>query len=88
LYKGMSASYLGVAESTMHWMLYEQIKRSLVRREEQIILSGRPKNWWDHTVDWTGKVGAAGFAKLIAAVLTYPHEVSLVVFSCPCETKH
>ncbi|SPQ19764.1 ea803482-eb6c-45fc-8250-3dbb246358ca [Thermothielavioides terrestris] len=76
LYKGMSASYLGVAESTMHWMLYEQIKRSLARREERIVLSGRPKNWWDHTVDWTGKFGAAGFAKLVAAVLTYPHEVA------------
>ncbi len=77
LYKGMSASYLGVAESTMHWMLYEQFKQSLARREEHIALSGRPKNWWDHTVDWTGKIGAAGFSKLIAAVLTYPHEVSL-----------
>ncbi|KAK4153720.1 mitochondrial carrier protein RIM2 [Chaetomidium leptoderma] len=76
LYKGMSASYLGVAESTMHWMLYEDFKRSLALREERIILSGRQKNWWDHTVDWTGKVGAAGFAKFFAAVLTYPHEVA------------
>ncbi|KAK3905537.1 hypothetical protein C8A05DRAFT_30654 [Staphylotrichum tortipilum] len=76
LYKGMSASYLGVVESTMHWMLYEQLKRSLAHREERIALSGRPKGWWDHTVDWTGKVGAAGFSKLIAAVLTYPHEVA------------
>ncbi|EAQ90010.1 hypothetical protein CHGG_06629 [Chaetomium globosum CBS 148.51] len=76
LYKGMSASYLGVAESTMHWMLYEQIKRSLVRREERIALSGRSKGWWDHTVDWTGKFGAAGFSKFIAAVITYPHEVA------------
>lgn len=75
LYKGMSASYLGVAESTMHWMLYEQIKRALARREERLVRSGRPKNWWDHTVDWTGKFGAAGSAKLVAAVLTYPHEV-------------
>ncbi|KAL2161126.1 hypothetical protein VTH06DRAFT_8345 [Thermothelomyces fergusii] len=75
LYKGMSASYLGVAESTMHWMLYEQIKQSLARREERIVLAGRPKNWWDHTVDWTGKFGAAGFSKFVAAVLTYPHEV-------------
>ncbi|KAK4117650.1 mitochondrial carrier [Canariomyces notabilis] len=76
LYKGMSASYLGVAESTMHWMLYEQLKRALVRREERILRSGREKTWWDHTVDWTGKFGAAGGAKLVAAVLTYPHEVA------------
>jgi solute carrier family 25 protein 33/36 len=76
LYKGMSASYLGVVESTMHWMLYEQIKRALVKREERIALSRRPKNWWDHTVDWTGKFGAAGFAKFVAAVVSYPHEVA------------
>ena len=75
LYKGMSASYLGVAESTMHWMLYEQIKAGLVRREERILLSGREKDWWDRTVDWTGKFGAAGSAKLVAAVIAYPHEV-------------
>ncbi|KAK0612332.1 mitochondrial carrier protein rim2-like protein [Bombardia bombarda] len=76
LYKGMSASYLGVAESTLQWVLYEQMKRSLVLREERIALSGRDKTWWDHTVDWTGKIGAAGGAKLIAAILTYPHEVA------------
>lgn len=79
LYKGMSASYLGVAESTLHWILYEQMKGSLARREARIQLSGREKNWWDHTVDWTGKVGAAGAAKLVASVLTYPHEVSSLV---------
>ena len=59
-------------------MMYEQLKRSLVRREERIARSGRPKTWWDNTVDLTGEAGAAGGAKLLAAVLTYPHEVSFV----------
>lgn len=75
LYKGMSASYLGVSESTLQWVLYEQMKSALKRREDAIVLSGREKNWWDKTVDWTGRVGAAGGAKLFAAMLTYPHEV-------------
>lgn len=75
LYKGMSASYLGVAESTLQWVLYERAKRALAHREERIVKSGRPKNGWDHTVDWLGNAGAAGGAKLVAAVLTYPHEV-------------
>jgi solute carrier family 25 protein 33/36 len=89
LYKGMSASYLGVAESTMHWMLYEQLKRALVRREERILRSGREKTWWDHTVDWTGKFGAAGGAKLVAAVLTYPHEVCPVrLLTGTCRAKY
>ncbi|KAG5942499.1 hypothetical protein E4U53_007239 [Claviceps sorghi] len=76
LYKGMSASYLGVAESTLQWMLYEQLKASLARREERIQRSGREKTWWDRIVDWTGKAGAAGGAKLLAAILAYPHEVA------------
>lgn len=75
LYKGMSASYLGVTESTLQWVLYEQMKKSLAKREERILLSGRPKNFWDNTVEWTGNVGAAGGAKLVAALATYPHEV-------------
>ena len=76
LYKGMSASYLGVAESTLQWTLYEQMKASLARREARLLASGKEKSWWDSTVDWTGKAGAAGGAKLIAAVIAYPHEVS------------
>lgn len=75
MYKGMSASYLGVSESTLQWVLYEQMKGYLRRREEKIITSGREKNIWDRTVEWTGKVGAAGGAKLVAAIITYPHEV-------------
>lgn len=76
LYKGMSASYLGVTESTLQWVLYEQMKKSLAKREERITLSGRAKTLWDNIVEWTGNVGAAGSAKLVAALGTYPHEVS------------
>jgi hypothetical protein len=76
LYKGMSASYLGVTESTVQWVLYEQMKKALEEREQRIILSGRPKTLWDSTVEWTGNIGAAGSAKLVAALATYPHEVS------------
>lgn len=76
LYKGMSASYLGVAESTLQWVMYERLKRSLARREELIEISGRERGTWDHVVSWFGNSGAAGSAKLVAAILTYPHEVS------------
>ena len=77
LYKGMTASYLGVGESTLQWVLYEEMKKSLAKREERVMLSGRPKTVWDNTVDWTGNVLAAGSAKLVAAIPTYPHEVNL-----------
>ncbi|WFD00400.1 Pyrimidine nucleotide transporter, mitochondrial [Malassezia yamatoensis] len=60
-YRGLSASYLGVSESTIQWVLYEQLKR-----------------WQSPTPNssrWANTVGAAGTAKLIATVITYPHEV-------------
>ncbi|TAQ86178.1 hypothetical protein B7494_g5499 [Chlorociboria aeruginascens] len=75
LYKGMSASYLGVTESTLQWVLYEQMKKSLDKREEKLMGSGRQRTAWDRIVSATGTVGAAGGAKLIAALATYPHEV-------------
>ncbi|CZR64143.1 probable mitochondrial carrier protein [Phialocephala subalpina] len=89
LYKGMSASYLGVTESALQWVLYEQMKKSLAKREERITLSGRPKTLWDNTVDWTGQFGAAGSAKLVAALATYPHEVARTrLRQAPVENGH
>ena len=75
LYRGLSASYLGVSESTLQWVLYEQMKGYLRRRQEALIASGRDATLWDQTVGWGGRIGAAGSAKLFAAVITYPHEV-------------
>lgn len=77
LYRGLTASYLGVSESTMQWVLYEQMKMSLARRQERIAASGKPPSSWDQAISWTGKAGAAGIAKLFAAIITYPHEVCL-----------
>lgn len=75
LYRGLGASYLGVSESTIQFVLYEQMKAALRRREERIQESGRVRTAWDHTVEWTGKAGGAGVAKFFAAIVTYPHEV-------------
>ncbi|KAK5170711.1 hypothetical protein LTR04_004574 [Oleoguttula sp. CCFEE 6159] len=75
LYRGLSASYLGVTESTLQWVLYEQMKLYLATREQRLLSSGRDPTTWDQTVAWTGKLGAAGSAKFVAAIVTYPHEV-------------
>ncbi|KAK8151747.1 mitochondrial carrier domain-containing protein [Phyllosticta citrichinensis] len=75
LYKGLSASYLGVTESTLQWMLYEQMKMGLANRQERIDASGQEPTLSDKVISWTGGLGAAGTAKFIATILTYPHEV-------------
>ena len=74
-YRGLTASYLGVAESTLQWVLYEQMKLGLKSREAKLLASGREPTAWDETVRWMGKIGAAGTAKFFAALITYPHEV-------------
>lgn len=75
LYRGLSASYLGVTESTLQWVLYEQMKLYLSSREAKLVISKRDPSIWDQAIGWTGKVGAAGAAKFCAALITYPHEV-------------
>ena len=60
LYKGLSASYLGVSESTIQWVLYEQFKRTQDPCEKP---------------SWFQTINSAGSAKLIATIITYPHEV-------------
>ena len=76
LYKGLSASYLGVTESTLQWVMYEQMKMFLARREAQ---KHADVNYVYGVLDdvevWGGRITSAGMAKLVAAAVTYPHEV-------------
>ena len=66
LYKGMSASYLGVAEGTIQWALYEQFKAWG---------AGGSANDSARKSSLSNTISAAGTAKLIASLITYPHEV-------------
>ncbi|CCG84916.1 protein of unknown function [Taphrina deformans PYCC 5710] len=76
LYRGMSASYLGVSESTIQWTTYEYFKSLIARRSEIRRQAGLPANTSTETaIEWAGKLGAAATAKLFAAGIAYPHEV-------------
>lgn len=65
LYKGLSASYLGVAEGTIQWVLYEKMKQHLKAQSTS----------QDNKASWLNFFLAAAGSKLFAATLTYPHEV-------------
>ncbi|KAJ2550052.1 Pyrimidine nucleotide transporter, mitochondrial [Coemansia sp. RSA 1933] len=79
LYKGTSAAYLGASESAIQWMIYEQLKNVLRSysashkgREGEVRANpARAKT----AVEWFEYFGAAATAKLLASVITYPHEV-------------
>jgi solute carrier family 25 protein 33/36 len=75
LYRGLSASYLGVVESSLQWVLYEQMKGFIRRREQHRIDRGVVSTKWDAFLEWSATSGAAGAAKFMASLMTYPHEV-------------
>ncbi|KAG7745805.1 hypothetical protein KL912_004958 [Ogataea haglerorum] len=72
LYRGLTASYLGSAESTLQWVLYEQMKAVIRRRSERLQQEGRKPS---EMMDWFARSGSAGVAKFVASLITYPHEV-------------
>ncbi|KAG6871297.1 hypothetical protein C0995_006322 [Termitomyces sp. Mi166 len=63
-YKGLSASYLGVTEGTIQWVLYERLKNISAATEGG-----------GGVMEWLGMLGSAGTAKCVATLITYPHEV-------------
>lgn len=63
-YKGMSASYLGITESTLQFVLYEKLKQL-----------ARPEGSENDELTKAEYLITASIAKLIAATVTYPHEV-------------
>ncbi|KAJ3191206.1 hypothetical protein HDU67_005968, partial [Dinochytrium kinnereticum] len=74
MYKGLSASILGLSETTLQFVLYEQMKKRILsskmeKAQIQKGVSGAP------SIDWFETFAMAASAKLIAALATYPHEV-------------
>lgn len=60
-YKGLSATYLGVTEGAIQFMLYQEMKAAAAQR--------------DVSLSSVGLFGVAALAKFVATTLTYPHEV-------------
>lgn len=83
LYKGMSASYLGVIEGTIQWGVYENLKKRWSVPKDLVVNS---KLYGGKTVqDWAGHLGAAATSKFIAACIAYPHEVIRTRLRQPAE---
>jgi solute carrier family 25 protein 33/36 len=79
-YRGLSASYLGVAESALHLVLYERFKEmsQSSTMPQEVLDRNRmsQRKSWDIVLSYIGVGGSAGIAKLVAGVIAYPHEVS------------
>lgn len=65
-YKGLGASYLGISESSINFVLYEKFKSMILARRNHEI---KPE------LSNAEYLITAAAAKFIASMLTYPHEV-------------
>jgi solute carrier family 25 protein 33/36 len=74
LYKGLCASYLGTAETALHLVTYEKLK-SLSHEALGGAAGVHDATIWGEVKHWLSSSGAAGAAKLVASLATYPYEV-------------
>ncbi|KAE8386451.1 mitochondrial carrier domain-containing protein [Aspergillus alliaceus] len=71
LYRGLSASFLGTIETTLHLAMYEKFKGMISKRIDLDDKSGDTSGF----VQGLAMSGASGLSKFIACLIAYPHEV-------------
>ncbi|NXR32915.1 S2533 protein, partial [Zosterops hypoxanthus] len=69
-YRGVTASYAGVSETIIHFVIYEALKKELRNSQHSPSLTLPAKN-----NDFFGLMGAAAVSKTCATCIAYPHEV-------------
>lgn len=69
-YRGVTASYAGVTETVIHFVLYEALKQRL--REHQLLLTPAVV-LSPNAQDFCGLMAAAAVSKTCASCIAYPH---------------
>ncbi|KAJ8389580.1 hypothetical protein AAFF_G00118170 [Aldrovandia affinis] len=76
-YRGMSASYAGISETVIHFVIYESIKRRLMESKAAANMASMDDE--EESVkdasDFVGLMLAAATSKTCATSIAYPHEV-------------
>uniref|UniRef100_A0A3Q2PZF7 Solute carrier family 25 member 36 n=1 Tax=Fundulus heteroclitus TaxID=8078 RepID=A0A3Q2PZF7_FUNHE len=73
-YRGMSASYAGISETVIHFVIYENIKRRLLEAKAPQNMDEEEDASKDAS-DFIGMMLAAATSKTCATSIAYPHEV-------------
>ncbi|XP_077579389.1 solute carrier family 25 member 36-A [Stigmatopora nigra] len=73
-YRGMSASYAGISETVIHFVIYENIKRRILEAKTAQNMDDQEEVSKDAS-DFVGMMLAAATSKTCATSIAYPHEV-------------
>jgi len=76
-FKGLAASYWGISEAIVQFVVYERLKSHLKNRHvaEQRAQGNQDPNLDEVSLKMYEYFGSAAIGKLIASTITYPHEV-------------
>lgn len=66
-YKGITASYMGISETVIHFVIYEAVKARLIAHRTRQNLDDRSSK------DFLEFMAAGAFSKTIASCIAYPH---------------
>jgi len=69
-YKGITASYFGISETVIHFVIYEAVKAKL------LLLHNRKSSDKKTSRDFLDCMLAGAFSKTCASCIAYPHEVA------------
>jgi len=75
-YKGITASYFGISETIIHFVLYEFIKSKLRERRLSAQVDKEVEIADGYSVQFGQFMMAGATSKTIASVIAYPHEVA------------
>lgn len=76
-YRGMSASYAGISETVIHFVIYESIKRRLLEAKMQQNMEEEAEEVTKVASDFVGMMLAAATSKTCATTVAYPHGESV-----------
>ncbi|KAG7207906.1 hypothetical protein KM043_009497 [Ampulex compressa] len=71
-YKGIVASYVGISETVIHFVIYEAVKTWLANNRWRTSRTDDTKSFFD----FLEFMAAGSFSKTIASTIAYPHEVA------------
>jgi len=73
-WKGLTASWWGISETMIHFVIYEYLKKYLATRQERE--RGRRRSDERSAVDFIGFMVCGATSKTCATCVAYPHEVA------------
>lgn len=71
-YRGMSASYAGISETVIHFVIYESIKQKLLDYKAPSTVENDEESVKEAS-DFVGMMLAAATSKTCATTIAYPH---------------